>query len=227
MAQEVGRLGGLLALHCEDRSILDAAQLALGHPPITYADLLESRPEVAEASAVAVAAEIAASTRCHIHAVHLSSKRATEIVRDARQVGIPLTAETCPHYLTLAAEQQVVSNGRVKVYPPVRSMEHQGALWDALATGIIKSVGSDHAPHTVEEKERPLGEQPAGMPGVETLAPLMVDGMCRGRLSPEQIGMILSENPARMYGLYPRKGRSCRAARRTHGCRSERDEQDQ
>ena len=206
VAREVGRLGGLLALHCEDRGILDAAQEDLGHAIVAYSDLLRTRPEVAESAAVAVAAQIAATTRCHIHVVHMSSMQATEIVREARRAGVPLTAETCPHYLTLGAEDQVVIDGKVKVYPPVRAMEHQHALWQGLADGVIESIGSDHAPHTLAEKQRPLGDQPAGMPGVETLGPLLVDAMCRGLLRPEQIAAVLSENPARIYGLYPSKG---------------------
>ena len=206
VAREVHRVGGLLALHCEDRSILDAIQAESGSSPLTYPDLLAARPEVAEAAAVAVAAEIAADSGCHIHVVHLSSARATEVVRGARSSGIPLTGETCPHYLTLSTDERVVSEGRVKVYPPVRTADNQQALWAALADGVIESVGSDHAPHTVAEKQKPLGQQPAGMPGVETLSSLMVDGMCRGLVSPEQLAMLLSENPARIFGLYPRKG---------------------
>lgn len=206
VAREVQPAGGLLALHCEDRAILDAAQFGLGSLPVTYPELLETRPDVAEAAAVAIAAEIARATSCHTHVVHMSSSRAADVVRSARRAGIPLTAETCPHYLTLSTSDPAVVEGRVKVYPPVRDVHSQQALWSALAEGVIESVGSDHAPHTLAEKQKPLSEQPAGMPGVETLAPLMVDAMLRGRLAPEQLAAILSENPSRMYGLYPRKG---------------------
>ena len=206
VARVVGRVGGLLALHCEDRNILDASVAELGHQPLTYPELLAARPVVAEAGAVAMAAEIAAASNCHIHVVHLSSARAAQVIRQAQASGISITAETCPHYLTLSADQQIVMAGRVKVYPPVRGDADQQALWTALTEGVIESIGSDHAPHALADKHKPLGEQPAGMPGVETIGPLLVDAMLRGRLTAEQLAAIVSENPARMYGLYPRKG---------------------
>jgi len=94
----------------------------------------------------------------------------------------------------------------MKVYPPVRNLNDQEALWQGVEDGVISSVGSDHAPHTVEQKRLPLGEQPAGNVGVETLGPLMVDAMLRGRTSAERLALVLSEGTARLYGLYPQKG---------------------
>lgn len=206
VAAEVARVGGVLALHCEDRSILDAGGKALGHPPVDYSELLQSRPEVAETAAVAVAAEIAGSTGCHVHVVHMSSGRAVDVVRAAHQAKIPITAETCPHYLTLTSDHPAIAEGRVKVFPLVKGIEHQQALWRAIGDCTIVSIGSDHAPHTLVEKSKPLAQQPAGMVGVETLGPVMVDAALRGMLAPEQLAYLLAESPARLYGLFPRKG---------------------
>jgi len=206
LCQEIARMGALLAAHCEDRGLLEEAQWQLGHPIQSYADLLGARPEVSEAASIALAAEFARATGCRVHVVHMSSARGVDLVRQARQAGVPLSAETCPQYLTLSDQDYTRLGGMMKVYPPVRQLGDQEALWQGVEDGVITSVGSDHAPHTVEQKRLPLGEQPAGNVGVETLGPLMVDGMVRGRTSPERLALVLSEGTARLYGLYPQKG---------------------
>src|SRR4029077_6623913 len=94
----------------------------------------------------------------------------------------------------------------MKVFPPVRTEADQSALWNAIVEGAITSVGSYHAPHTISEQQSARGPQPAGVIGVETLGPLMVDAMVNGRISPERLAWVLSEGTARLYGIYPRKG---------------------
>jgi dihydroorotase len=88
----------------------------------------------------------------------------------------------------------------------VREADDQDALWAAINDGTICSVGSDHAPHTLEEKNLGFGAAPAGGVGIETLAPLLVDAMSRGRLTPQRLSEVLSSGTARLYGLWPRKG---------------------
>ncbi len=94
----------------------------------------------------------------------------------------------------------------VKVYPPIRGEEHRNALWDAIRDGTIESVGSDHSPHSGQEKRRSLAARPAGGLGTEVMGTLMVGAMSDGRLTPEQLAWTLSEGTARLYGLYPNKG---------------------
>lgn len=204
--RSVAATGGVLAAHCEDRHILAESARALGHPIETYADLLAARPAVAEATSIAVGAQFARATGCRFHVVHMASRMGAETVRQAQELGAPVTAETCPQYLTLSDADADRLGPLLKVYPPVRDAENQQALWDALADGTIDSVGSDHAPHTVEEKDAGFGTAPAGGIGIETLAPLLVDGMVRGRLTPQRLAAVLSTDTARLYGLWPRKG---------------------
>jgi allantoinase len=204
--REVARCGGLLAAHCEDRGLLESAQAALGHGPETYGDLLAARPDAAEAASVALAAEFARASGCRFHVVHASSARGVAIVRRAQAEGIAVSAETCPHYLTLTDEDCAALGPVMKVYPPVRRAADRDALWEAVRDGVIASVGSDHAPHTTEQKRGALAVQPAGCAGVETLAPVMIDAMARGQLTPERLAWVLSEGTARLYGLHPRKG---------------------
>jgi dihydroorotase len=95
----------------------------------------------------------------------------------------------------------------MKVYPPIRSEADRRSLWEAINDGTIHSVGSDHAPHTNAEKQQALATQPAGMQGIETLVPLMLDKMTQGVLAPATLARVLSQNTADLYGIGHRKGR--------------------
>jgi dihydroorotase len=198
--------GGLLAAHCEDRHITAASARALGHDIESYEDLLTARPPVAEAAAIALGSEFSKATGCRFHVVHVSSQNAVATVRAARQRGVPITAETCPHYLTLTADDYHRVGPHMKVYPPIRWQSDQDALWVGISDGTICSLGSDHAPHTVEEKTAPLSTQPAGAVGAETFGPVIIDALIRGKLSPQRFAAVMGEDTAKLYGLYPRKG---------------------
>jgi allantoinase len=204
--EKTARAEGLLAAHCEDREIIESAQQALGRGVEDYEDILASRPDTAEAAAIALGAEFASVTGCRFHVVHTSSARGLRVVRGAQSRGVPISAETCPQYLTLTDESYESVGSLMKVYPPIRRAKDRDALWEGVRDGTVASVGSDHAPHTLEQKQQDLATQPAGAVGVETLAPLMIDAALTGRLSPERLSWVLSEGTARLYGLYPRKG---------------------
>lgn len=204
--EAVAKVGGLLAAHCEDRDILASSEADLGHPIESYDDLLRARPAIAEATSIAVASQFAKSTGCRFHVVHMASAEGAEVVRQARSQGFPVTAETCPQYLSLSAEDYERIGPMMKVYPPIRGVQDREALWAAVNDGTIVSVGSDHAPHTVEEKAQGLGTQPAGGVGCETFGPVMLDRLFRGDTTPERFAEVMSTSTAKLYGLYPKKG---------------------
>lgn len=206
LSREVARVGGLLAVHCEDRGVVESAERGLGRPIASYADILAARPDTAEAVSIAIAAELSMATGCRLHIVHTSSARGIQVVRRAQADGIRVSAETCPHYLTLTDADFDHIGESMKVYPPIRSSSDQAALWAAIEDGTIASIGSDHAPHTVEEKARGLASAPAGVSGVQTMAPVLIDAMLAGRLTRERLAWLLSEGTARLFGLFPRKG---------------------
>jgi dihydroorotase len=206
LCREVARAGGLLAAHCEDRGVIEAAERGLGHPILSYADVLDARPDVAEGVSIALAAELSAVTGCRFHVVHTASRQGVRALRRAQADGIPITAETCPHYLSFTADDFDDIGVLMKVYPPIRRAEDRAALWEAVRDGTITSLGSDHAPHTLREKALGLASAPAGVPGVETLGAVLVHEVLGGRLSPERLAWLLAEGSARLYGLYPRKG---------------------
>jgi allantoinase len=202
----VASVRGLLAAHCEDRAVLTRSERVHGAAPRDYADLLTLRPDTAEAASVALGVEFSRHTGCRFHVVHMASRRATELVRQAQHAGLTVSAETCPHYLTLSDESYSRLGPLMKVYPPIRRRDDQSALREAVVDGTITSVGSDHAPHTIEEKSQSLSTQPAGIIGVETIARLMLNEAAEDRIPIQRLSWILSEGTARLYGLYPQKG---------------------
>jgi allantoinase len=204
--REMAEAGGLLAAHCEDRDILTDSERRLGHAIESYDDLLAARPDTAESTSIAVAAEFSRTTGCRFHVVHMASARGVEVVRTAQERGIPVTAETCPQYLTLTQDDYDRIGPMMKVYPPIRSGRDQDALWRAVEDGTIVSIGSDHAPHTLEEKQRGFSTAPAGAVGCETFGPVMVDALLRGKTTVERFAEVMSTSTAKLYGLYPRKG---------------------
>jgi dihydroorotase len=206
LCRAVARAGGLLAAHCEDRELIAAAERDVGPSLITYGDLLAVRSDTAEAVSISVAAELSRASGCRFHVVHMSSERGAQIVRRAQAEGIPLSAETCPHYLAFTDSDYPRLGVMMKVYPPIRRETDRLALWQAVLDGTVASIGSDHAPHTLREKLQALATAPAGVPGVETMPAVLVHEMVTGRLTPERLAWVLSEGTARLYGLYPRKG---------------------
>jgi allantoinase len=202
----MAKAGGLLAAHCEDRDILASSEADLGHPIESYQDLLDARPDTAESTAIATGAEFSRVTGCRFHVVHMASAKAIDVVRAAQANGIQITAETCPQYLTLSDQDYDRIGPMLKVYPPVRTVADQAALWGALTDGTIASIGSDHAPHTVKEKSQGLATQPAGGVGCETFGPVLADAVFKRNFSLERFAEVVSTSTAKLYGLYPRKG---------------------
>jgi dihydroorotase len=163
--------------------------------------LSEARPVFSEALAIQTAICYAQYSGAKIHIHHVTSLDGVKLIAEAKQKGINVTAETCPHYLLLNAEKYAH-----KVYPPIRGEEHRKALWKAIDDGIIDMIASDHAPHTKTEKELPVWEAPAGLCGTETFVPLMLNEVNMGRLSLNDFVRLASETPAKIWGIYPQKG---------------------
>ncbi|MEV8094672.1 allantoinase AllB [Kitasatospora sp. NPDC085879] len=146
---EQARLGALAIIHAEDPAVLDAAPQ---HPGVHYRDFLASRPDDAEAAAVARLLDTARRTGTRVHILHVSSAAVLPLLRRAREDGVQVTAETCPHYLTLTAEEVPDGDTAFKCCPPIRSESNRDALWAALAAGEFAAVVSDHSPSTPDLK---------------------------------------------------------------------------
>ncbi len=205
-----GRHGGMLEVHCEDRSTLEertARHLAAGETaPRFHAS---SRPPFVEAAATARAIGLARAARASLYVVHLSCAEALAHVRAARAEGLPVHAETCPHYLTLTDERYELppeDAARYVISPPLRGPGQPEALWDGLAAGDLSLVATDHVPDRVAVEKRSWRESfdriSNGGPGIETLLSLVYsEGVARGRIGLERMVDLVATTPARLFGL--------------------------
>ena len=141
---------------------------------------------------------IARETGARIHVLHISTGDEVAILRDHKDLA---SCEVTPHHLTLTADDYSQLGTRLQMNPPVRDATHRARLWQGLEQGVLDILGSDHAPHTPEEKARIYPESPSGMTGVQTLVPIMLDHVAAGRLSLERFVDMTSAGPARLFGI--------------------------
>jgi dihydroorotase len=143
-------------------------------------------------------------TRRRIHLLHVTTYQEMGLLAEQKDL---VTVEVTPQHLTLAAPDAYNKLGTLaQMNPPIRDEKHREGLWRALADGVVDVIGSDHAPHTLEEKGKPYPESPSGMPGVQTLVPVMLNHVNEGRLTLERFVDLTSAGPARVYNV-ARKGR--------------------
>jgi dihydroorotase len=193
---ETERAGMLATLHAEDGSIVreKTAPLLGRHDPEVYS---QARPAAAEAAAIEKA--LAWSDRLHI--CHLSSAQGLERVVRAKSQGKEVTAEVTPHHLFFNVRDYKKQGSYLKMNPPLRSESDGEALWQGLRTGSIDILASDHAPHLPEEKREDIWEALPGVPGVETMLPLLLFAVRRNLLSLERLVDAMAVRPARIFGL--------------------------
>ena len=142
--------------------------------------------------------ELARQTGCRYHVCHVSTKESVELIRKAKQAGVPVTCETAPHYLLLTKEE-CEDDGRFKMNPPLRGPEDRAALLEALLDGTIDCVATDHAPHTKEEKSRGFARSLNGIVGLETAFPVLYTRLVReGFMTLEKLVEVMSDNPCRL-----------------------------
>jgi dihydroorotase len=142
---------------------------------------------------------LAHETGRRVHVLHVTSAEEMQLLAEHKDIA---TVETTPQHLTLAAPDCYEQLGTLaQMNPPIREARHREELWRAVDQGVVECIGSDHAPHTREEKARPYPQSPSGMPGVQTLLPLLLDHMNAGRLSLERLVDLTSTGPARIYGI--------------------------
>ena len=192
----VKEAGMLASLHAEEGAIIKekVAELGSRHDPEVYS---LARPAKAEAAAIEKACGI--SERLHI--CHLSSAQGLAAVEEARRAGRAVTAEAAPHHLLLNEKDYQKQGSFLKMNPPLRRKADNDALWQALRTGAIDILASDHAPHLPEEKREDIWEAPPGVPGVETMLPLMLMAVKKNHISLERLVDAISARPARIFGL--------------------------
>jgi allantoinase len=164
--REISAFDGLLIVHAEDAHSIDHAPPPHG---AQYGDFLRSRPREAENAAVADVIGLAALTGCRVHILHVSSADVLPLLTEARQDGVKITAETCPHYLTFTAEEIPPGATQYKCCPPIREAANRELLWDGLEQGAIDLVVSDHSPSTIDLKHLDTGDFAEAWGGIASL----------------------------------------------------------
>ncbi len=204
----VASTGKRISLHAETNSIMERREARLRAAgriePLAH---LDARPAVVAVEAVARAAIVAEWTGARIHVLHISSAAELRPLAEAKARGVDITGETCPHYLMLSTDDYETFKGIIRVNPPVREATNQDPLWQALLDGTIDMIATDHAPHAPEEKTRAdIWTVDCGFPGVETQMSLMLTEVARRGASLSEYVRWSAENPARAWGLFPKKG---------------------
>jgi allantoinase len=207
----VARTGLPLLVHAELSGPVDAATARLAHADWkSYATYLQSRPDEAEVSAIAMMLSLCRQYNLHLHIVHLSTSLGLPLLRTARSQGLAVTVETCPHYLHLAAEEIASGATLCKCAPPIRSRENREALWQGLKEGTIDLVATDHSPCPPEMKRTAEGSFRAAWGGISSLSvalPLMWTEARQRGFTLVDIARWMAEGPARLAGCLGPKGR--------------------
>ena len=211
LMEQSGAAGFLVQVHAENDAIVAGTSQQLvdeGKRSLKYHAI--ARPAVAETEAVSRGLVFSHATGSPVYFVHLSTPGAIDLITDARRRGVPAIAETCPHYLLLDdSHYDQPDAARYVMTPPLRNLENQARLWERLSGGTIHSVGSDHCGFSLSQRSGvdDFREISPGIPGVETSLLLMHSfGVRQQRMSRSDLVRLLCTNPAKIFGLWPRKG---------------------
>jgi dihydroorotase len=185
-----------VAVHCEDDDRLtERKAIAHGHPR-THPEWRDVETALKATRRLIALAEKAGRP---VHVLHVTTAEEMEFLAAHKHLA---SVETSPQHLTLAAPECYERLGTyAQMNPPIREARHRDALWRAVADGVVDVLGSDHAPHTREEKDQPYPQSPSGMPGVQTLVPVMLDHVAAGRLTLERFVDLMCAGPARLFGI--------------------------
>ena len=204
----LSEVGARSLVHCEDEFITEDNEERLRAAGRNdYGVIVAWRSPDAELVATNTVALLARLTSATVTIAHASQASVVELAQRERRLGARLSVESCPQYLYLTTGDVLAHGPTRKFTPPARDASAHGPLWDCLRRGEIDIMSSDHAPSTLEQKfASGIWDCPFGVPGVETTLTMLLDAASRGWMTMEQIATVYSANPARLLGLYPRKG---------------------
>lgn len=208
--KEVAKTGLVCGVHAENNDIIARMIKKLrAEGRVDYMAHAESRPPISEIETVSKLLYYVKETGVKIDFCHISTPEAMELVKQAKYDGYEVYLETCPHYLFLTEEKIRELGPFAKCNPPLRPQEMVDKLWDYVNDGTVDFIGSDHGPFLLSEKEtghKDIFVAPAGFPGIDLRLPLMLNAVAEGKLKFNRAIELLSENPAKVFGLYPKKG---------------------
>lgn len=212
LMKTTAEFGAITNVHAEDEELSQQLTVKLKRAnrmdPIAHN---ESKPNAVEEKAIKDAIGIARAAKSKLHISHMSTSEGVRLIAAAKRDNVNVTAETCPHYLSLTTADVLKLGPYLKMSPPLKREADVLALWRGLANGTVDMITSEHAPGGADEKEigwENIWEAWSGVPSIETMLPVVLsEGVNKKRINIEKAAKVLSENPARRFGLYPRKGR--------------------
>ena len=197
---QAGQLDIPVLCHCEDTSMVEGR--AVNEGSVSRQLWLEGRPAIAEELVVMRDAMLAEETGAHVHICHVSTAKSVDIIRRMKKRGVALTCETCPQYFTLTEDEILTRGALARVNPPLRTAKDIKGIIAGLKDGTIDAIATDHAPHSAEEKARPLAKAPSGMIGLETsLAIALTELYHTGRMKLPDLIRRMTYNPAAILRL--------------------------
>ncbi len=188
----------LVAVHAEDEALIHERTKNYSGKMEPGAHSEIRNVEVA-LRATQKAIELSKHYKTRLHILHVGTKEEVVFIANAKKAGVPVTFETTPHHLFLTVDDYERLGTKVQMNPPLRTKEDAAALWQAIRDGVLDTIGSDHAPHTLEEKNLPYPKAPSGIPGVETTLPLLLDACNRGKITLKQIVRLMREHVLEIY----------------------------
>jgi dihydroorotase len=199
--KNIFNIGKTVIVHAENEALMqkNAEKYKKENGSVIHAKIRNGETEY---TAVREAVSIAEScdNLKRLHLTHTSTKESLEIIKEAKGK-INLSCDVTPHHLFLDYEELKKQGNFVKMNPALRGKEDVEALWEGINDGTVDCIGTDHAPHTIDEKEADYWEAPAGVPGLETMLPLLLDAVGKGRLTLKKLVELTSENPAKLFGI--------------------------
>lgn len=192
----------LLAVHAEDEALIHERQRQFQGKmePKTHSEI---RNDEVAFRATHKAIVLARLYKTRLHILHVGTKRELQIIKEAKNEGLSVSVEVTPHHLFLTIDDYEQFGTKVQMNPPLRTQEDQAALWHAIHDGTIDTIGSDHAPHTLEEKALPFGKAPSGIPGIETTLPLLLNACNHGKITLKQIVYLMRERVLQIFRIQP------------------------
>lgn len=195
-------LGVVLSVHAEDEELIKERKALFAsetHPRVHS----KIRNNEVALLATKKALELAKIYKTRLYLLHIGTKEEVVEIEKAKKERVEVFAETTPHHLFLSVDDYETFGTKVQMNPPLRTKADQEALWEAIRKGVIDTIGSDHAPHTLEEKSQPYGKAPSGIPGVETTFPLLLDAHHRGMLPLSDVVRLMRKGPEEVFRLPP------------------------
>ena len=198
--KEAARLDIPVMAHCEDRDLVGKGCINEGEKSRQFQ--VEGISNAVEDVIVARDILLAKETGARLHLCHCSTEDSVTMIKEAKEAGLPVTGEVCPHHFVMSTDDMISDDANYKMNPPLRTKEDVEALKEGLKLGIMDVISTDHAPHSIEEKEKHISEAPFGIVGSETAAALTITHLVHtGWITPMQMAQKMSYNPAKIIGI--------------------------